>query len=548
MTSIRLIVGAALTALLTGPLFLLVLESFPVSVLRTADLTPFRLAGLAANTLALAVGAALVAVPFGAITAIVLERIAVPGRSFLRALVVVGLFVPLPVTAVAWQVVLGSWLPPLDSTPGQVAWRPWAEGLLPAAWVHGLAGLPWVAWIVGAGLRSTDRALEEDAILRGGPAAVFRRVVAPAATAAAIAAAAWVAVQTMTEITVTDAMMVRTFAEEVYTQFVGAADGLAGAVAVTLPVWLAAAGAVFVGVKYTDPSVLRPAADAQTPRPLPCPCGVTVAATTLVWTGAMVFAALPLAALAWKAGGGGTRDGWQLATHADALTRVVRTDGSLLAGSAGTAAVTGLLAASLAWVACRAAVGSRGFAGFLLGLCVLLWVTPGPLAGLGLKAAIDALVGIEETILGPSAAVLRPLLYDRPSPVPAVWAGVLRLFPVAVAVVWPAVRAVPRDLLDAARIDGLGWVGEWRCVFGPLTGPAVVRAAVAVAALALGEVAATKLVNPPGRSAYVLRLFDQMHYGAESTVAALAVVQVAATAVAATLLVRAGQSRSRAAQ
>jgi acetyl esterase len=38
-----------------------------------------------------------------------------------------------------------------------------------------------VAWIVAAGLRTTDRGLEEDALLAGGPAAVFRRVLVPRA-------------------------------------------------------------------------------------------------------------------------------------------------------------------------------------------------------------------------------------------------------------------------------------------------------------------------------------------------------------------------------
>ena len=78
--------------------------------------------------------------------------------------------------------------------------------------------------------------------------------------------------------------------------------------------------------------------------------------------------------------------------------------------------------------------------------------------------------------------------------------------------------------------------GEWRLLI-PLTGPAAARAALAVAALALGEVSASKLVNPPFRTAYVLRLFDLMHYGAESTVAALCLMQLAATTLLAAAVV-----------
>ena len=55
-------------------------------------------------------------------------------------------------------------------------------------------------------------------------------------------------------------------------------------------------------------------------------------------------------------------------------------------------------------------------------------------------------------------------------------------------------------------------------------------ATILVAVLAVGEVSAGKLVAPPQYRAYMLEVFDQMHYGAEATVAALCLVQVAVTA------------------
>jgi ABC-type spermidine/putrescine transport system permease subunit II len=50
---------------------------------------------------------------------------------------------------------------------------------------------------------------------------------------------------------------------------------------------------------------------------------------------------------------------------------------------------------------------------------------------------------------------------------------------------------------------------------------------VAVTALALGELAASKLVQVPGRQTFAQELFNQMHYGATATTAALAIVQLA---------------------
>ena len=186
----RLLVVGLLLALL-APVLLPVAQTVaaPPAVAELGRLLP-----LAGNTLALAALSILIAVPAGTLAALALERSPVPGRRFLRAAVVVALVTPLPVWAVGWQAVLGNWLPSL-SPPGEVAWRPWTTGLLPAAWIHGTAGLPWVVWIVSAAVRTTDPGLEDDAVLAGGPVAVWRRVLLPRALPAAALAAGWVAIQ-----------------------------------------------------------------------------------------------------------------------------------------------------------------------------------------------------------------------------------------------------------------------------------------------------------------------------------------------------------------
>ncbi|MFO0851253.1 MAG: ABC transporter permease subunit [Gemmataceae bacterium] len=525
MSLLRLLITAALAVGLLAPVLVPAARTVGGSaVWREAG----RIAELAATTAQLAGLAVLLAVPLGTLLAVALERVSLPGRGFFRLLVLAGLFVPLPVAAVAWQTVFGQWLPPLRLAPGQVAWRPWSLGLLPAAWVHAAAGLPWVIWVVSAGLRTGDRGLEEDALLTGGPGAVVRWVVLPRAAVAAVAAGGWVAVQAVTEIPATDAMMVRTFAEEVYTRFVAGEDGFAAAVAVTVPAW----GVALVLAGWLATWAVRrfgpPPEAAGEPGDIPVSPRTRWLAAAGVWAAALVFAGLPLAALAWKAGSVETvRTAWVVHWR-------------VLVGSVGTAATAGLLAAGLTWVACWQATGSRWFARLLFVACVVLWVTPGPVVGFGLLDTIRGLVRVEGDALnrlGVSVAFppLASALYDQPSPVPTVWAAVVRFFPVAVAVLWPAVRAVPRELLDLAKLDG---VSEWRLVVAPLTGPAFVRAGVAVAALALGEVSSTKIVVPPGREEFVLRVFDQMHYGSESSVAALCLLQIAATTAVAGLLVR----------
>src|SRR5437763_375255 len=89
-----------------------------------------RISSLAFNSLLLAIGAVALAVPSGTLAALLMERGGLPGVRFLRAVVALGLFVPLSVSAAAWQAAFGA-----VGLPDAGDWRPWRIGLLPALWV-----------------------------------------------------------------------------------------------------------------------------------------------------------------------------------------------------------------------------------------------------------------------------------------------------------------------------------------------------------------------------------------------------------------------------
>ncbi len=500
---------------------------------------PGRVAGLTLTTIALAGLAVAVAVPLGLVVGLALGR-ARRWTTVGWVAVAVGAAVPLPVVAVAWQVVLGGLLPAAGLAPGEpAAWRPWREGLLPAGLVHGLAGVPWVAAAVALAVRTTDRGLEAAARLSGGWGAVVQRVILPRAALGALAAGGWVGLQPATEIPVTDAMLVRTAAEEVYTQMVTDAGGVPAAVALTLPAWLLSGGIAWLVVGRARRALGHAGAAGLAPVPTGTPRGLRFALTLAAILVGLGAVGLPLAALGWKAGGGASRAGFAPGTLTSELGNVVRTDGVTLAESLLAAGGTGLVAAGLAagaaWQMRTSRLAERGW----LLVAVAAAVTPGPVVGLGLKTIIRHVVEAEAQLLSAAGVTLTfppaaSLLYDQPSPVPAVWAAVARLFPVALLVLWPAARLVPQSLIDQARLDGFGFSGTVRRVGWPQLGPAVLAAAVAVAALAMGEVSASRQVDPAGRGAYVLRLFAQMHYGAESAVAAMALVQVASVGLVVT--------------
>jgi iron(III) transport system permease protein len=496
-----------------------------------------RLSELAANTFLLAMIATGVSVPLGMAVALALVRARLFAGQWAQTIILAALFIPLPVVAVAWQVVLGTWLPPFQLSPGDVAWRPWSQGLLPAGWVHGMAGFPWVVWIATATFRRTDPILEADARMIGGNRAIFRLVILPRATAATVAALAWVVLQTATEIPITDAMMVRSFAEEVYTQLVGGGAALASAVAVAVPIWIAA----ILGIGCTLPRVVfrlgATSSEIVEAQPLVASRRVSRSLSLAVWVVILLSSGLPLAALIWKAAGGGTvREGASLANLVEQLVKVLRTHGPTLGSSLLAALVTGMIAATLAFLACVLARASQRFRSGLLLLVIVLAVTPGPLVGLGLKELIRYLVDWEDLGLLRLNLVLefpplRSLLYDQPSAVPAGWAAVIRWFPLACALLWLSIRAIPQPLFAAAALDGHSVLGRIPWLDWPLSRSAVLQAAGAVAVLALGEVSAGKIVNPPFHDIYILRLFDQMHYGTEPTVAALCLVQVFTTLI-----------------
>jgi iron(III) transport system permease protein len=504
-----------------------------------------RLLVLARTTMELAVCVLAIDLPLGTLLAVLLYRSDLPARAVLRQLVVVALFVPLPMLTSAWQAAAGGggWLADAlrDWFGPEDAGRPWASGLGMAVWVHAAAGLPWVVWLVGQGLCWVERGAEEDALLAAGPLTVLLRVSLPRASGAVLAAAAWVALLTANEITVTDMTQVRTFAEEVYTQFVLPDPGaglapdvsVARAAAVALPGVVLTVLAVGWAVARWQRAV-PPLGSAPRPWPL-----LRLGVWRSVWLGLVlvagaVFGAVPVGSLVWKLGLAGVPEAWSPTAAGRFLRMAARAHAALIAESLSAAFATGILAAGLALAACWVARDDGWVRVFLVTVVAAAWATPGPVVGAGLKAVIERLVGWEERFM--SHGPVWQLLYNGPSLVPVVWACLLRFFPCAVALVWPAVRLVPAELADAARVDGALPLRQLRHVAWPQTSPAVGRATVAVAVLSLGELSASKLVATPGGETFAHEVFTRMHYGVANHLAALCLLLLVLTAAPAALL------------
>jgi iron(III) transport system permease protein len=486
-----------------------------------------RLLSLAWNTALLVAGTLALAMPLGVAGAVLLYRTNLPLRGLFRFLTVMFLFVPLPVLTSAWQAALGvgGWLQLAvwGERPGQ----PWGAGLIPAVFIHFQAALPWVVLIVGQGLRCVEAELEEDALLATGPWSVLWHVTLPRARGAIVAAAVWVALQTAGEASVAEVFQVRTFAEEAFVQIAaGGADTLARAVAAAMPV-LALAWLVLVLVL---PHLQRGLAPLQSmlvgPRSFPLGRARWPLFLTLL-LGVAVMAGVPVTSLMWMAGLHGRPWAWSALHVGEQILTAMHLHAGILTLSLAEAVLAGMLAAGLALVLCWLAAESQWLQAVVAGVLALAWILPGPVAGIGLKEVI--LKGIS---WWPHGLYAR-LFYDGPnSPVPVLWAHLLRFLPYAAAVLWPVVRLLPRELREAARVDGARPARELFSVVVPLTIQPFLAAVLVVTALSLAEVSASKQVATPGGDTVILVIFDRMHYGVGNEVAGLCLLLLAMVALA----------------
>ncbi len=486
--------------------------------------------GLLLNTLILAGSTCALSIPLGTFLGWLLVRTDVPGRR--TALVLLGIlfFLPLYLQAAAWQAGFGlqGWMVLTRELPGWL--RNWAE----VVWIHGLAAVPWVAMITGAGFWLVEPELEEQALLDGSPWQVFWHVTLRHAAPAVGVAAVWVAIATAGEMSVTDLFQVRTYAEEVYTRMAVGQDPGEAAMGV-LPAFMlsailvASALAVLARlVPHDRPLSVRPRRVYRWGR-------WRLAAASLL---AMLLALLvgwPLANLIYKAGlvatlgSNGPVRYWSLAK----CLEIVATSPArypqeffwslVLSLLAATTAV--VLAGALVWWARR----SRLATAIAVVAAAVTMAVPGPLLGIGI---------IE--MLNQPAVPLLTYLYDQSIAAP--WlAMVVRSLPPAMLILWHAMRTTPPEMLDAAAVDGAGPLARFWRIALPSRWPAVGLAWLVALAVALGELAASILVVPPGITTLSIRIFGLLHYGVEDRVAGICLAMIALFAAMAALIISLGR-------
>jgi iron(III) transport system permease protein len=473
-----------------------------------------RPARLAMETIGLVLATEAIALPIGVLLAIVLFRTDIWGRRVLLAIIALAAFVPIPLHATAWLGALGN-----AGRMQALGVRPILVGRFGAAVVHAIAALPWVVLLTGVGLCAVEPELEESALLEFGPLRVLMRITLRRAIGAIAAAALAVAVLTAGDMTVTDLLQVRTYAEEAYVQFV-LGRGLADAAVVALPPLIVLGiGIILAGraLSRLDPARLASAASgARTFRLGRWRVAAGVLLTLLIGD----VLAFPLYSMIWRAGrvGGNASLGqppvWSLSGLAGTLRFAAAEIRDPLLASLFWASMAATLATAMAFGLAWASRRSRPWRWTMLGAMALALATPGPVAGRALVLAYRDL----------------PALYDSSTII--VVAQALRALPYALLILWPFLRSFPQDYLDAAALDGYGPAGQMLRVALPLSVRGLLAAWMVSLALALGELPATRQVYPAGIEPMPVFLWGLLHTGVESHLSGVALIMLMVIATA----------------
>lgn len=499
-----------LSLVLCLPLFLVLAEAVTPGAFAVWLDFP-RLALLLADTLLLSALAFAFAFPIALVLAVLLERTDLPGRGLCLWLLLPMLAMPAEVTATLWQNLLTMLI------PGEV----WVRGMLPAAWIHAMIALPWVTGCLCLGLRSVGPEIEQEGLLHLSPWAVLLRLSWRASAPFPRVALVLVLLQTMGEIAVSDQMNVRTFAGEVYTQFVMDRDRLGRASLLCVPqmlllLWL------LQGIAPRLPGGIT--SNERRPPLLPVRHYRRFKSLAMLAIPGVLYG-LPLVLLVLQAGSARGPTTFRCGGLTDNLGGIVRTRGAVVVDSSLWAIATGLLTA---WLALAIALSTRSRPAArrrMRVIMLMLLAMPGPVLGYGIKSLISRLIDLEEWV-GIVDGPVRYWLYDEPNPLPVLLAQGWRFLPLAWLLLDAAVRAVPADVVESARSLGADRrTLLWRVLLPTLRGPYIVAAA-AVAALSLGEVAGSKMVQIPGRETFAAEVFNQLHYGVSSTLSGLCLAMV----------------------
>lgn len=496
-----------------APLLCLALLAVPGGFAGAPDAAmaePMRAGELLLNSLGSAIPAAVLAMLWMIPAALVAMRIERgPARALLIAMAVAPLFVSPAVVAVAGIRLLGA------SGPVMNAWYavlPLEGGAVRFAPVYTLPGLSlMLAWSFApvamiascAALSFADRNAEEAARLDTTWAGVLARVALPGAAPGIVGGALLILLLALVEFGVPESLRsMPVLVSEVYRQFgvyyspgnAALASLILAALAMVLLAILGRAWNPRASDEGESVQSIRPATRA--PIAWRALGWMTGTVPSLILFGVLVYTSIGPTGLLntlWET--------WQLAGSELLFSLRLAFLGGALSLGVGT-----LLGAGLATLRNPRTLRLLAVFGFVL---------PGPIVGVALKSLLLQPPGSLPLGLDDAMA-----WFDGTTG-PLLFAWTLRFAPLVALLVEYQLRSVPRDLIDAARLDSPGIIGAMRTWGLRAAAPAMLAGGLASIALVIGETGACVLLIPPGPTTLSVRLMTLMHYAPTWEVSAL---------------------------
>lgn len=450
---------------------------------------------LLGNTAIVCTAAITVALTLGTPIGLLIARLNLPARRLLLLLTLLAACLPIYVAAVFLFTLIPA--------------TTFLESALACGFIYGFFHTPLAILITVLLARAVPSDLEESALLDTVPRGVIRYVTLPHMRWGLLGLSLLILVRVATDITITDVLMVRTFAEEVYTQY-ALHRHAAGPLLTAVPLSLTLCLVMFIWgrrLRHTTPQTAAP----RPPRTFDLHrARIPLALALILITSAT--AAVLLTPLLRRVESPGTffQNAWTFRYE--------------LATSLTYATVAALLithfSLGLAWSLRNPGLIRR----LLLPLFLFTWTLPAPVVGVGLTHLILQILLTLDAI-GATTAAANTEHYLGIAAVP--FGYIVRFLPVGVLLLYPAVRRIPQDLVDAAHLDGCDWLELQRHVVRPSARSDQFLIALIATILTLSEVGATVILAYPGYDTIAIRAFTLIHFGVYSDLASLSLLMLA---------------------
>jgi iron(III) transport system permease protein len=439
------------------------------------------------NSLSLSMGVALGGMLLGVLVATSLLNWSGKSLSFLRWFLF--LLVPIPpyIHALAWQA-FADFLNPIFKILGlsPLGMRGWGA----SCWVWLMALAPFAISLVLIGLESIDREIIEAGRIQFNDPRLFWGILLPLARPYILAAGGLLFVLSLTDYSIASLFQMNSYALEIFAEF-SAHNQPGRALFLSLPILLISFAAIALVQAPLKSATLNPIwqrrALAQNWR---WPGWFRV----LQWSamGILVLQiSIPFSSLFFLT------ESWT------GFTQNMRAASGEIWFTLGTCTLAAMLSLPLAHALAVQLQQKRQWGWWLL--VTLPLAIPAPLTGIGLISLWN-----QAFLSRIYASIWMPVL-----------AALARFVPIAAIIITMQMRRINPQLIEAAEILQ---PHRWRktlWIHIPLIGPGLLTAALMTFILTLGELGATLLVVPAGKSTLTIRIYNFLHYGASQTVASL---------------------------